>query len=337
MYLSKRINGYYYIYYKDKYGKHQGISTKSKLKSDALKFLTNFKSELKKKEHQKVVPMHLDVFSKEFLKHSEAIHSPKTTKTFITTFRYLQEYLGNISLVEIKEKDIKTYIDNRITSASVHQARKDLINLSSCFNWSISEGYILSNPCKNVSKVRVPQKMPVFFSREDFNKLISMIDNQDLKDLIIFAVNTGCRQMELLTAEWNQVDFERSLLILDNRNHITKSKKIRSIPLNKTAYEILNQRRINAVGNQNIFIHKGRELIPKRVQNNFRKYIKESGLNPKLNFHLLRHTFASWLVQKGVSIYEVSKLLGHSDIKTTEIYSHLRAEDLMKSVNLLNN
>ena len=139
MYLSKRINGYYYIYYKDKNGKHQGISTKSKLKSDALEFLTNFKSELKKKEHQKVVSRLIDAFRKEYLKHSEAIHSPKTTKTFITTFRYLQEFLGNISLEEIREKDIKAYIDNRITSASVHQARKDLINLSSCFNWAISE------------------------------------------------------------------------------------------------------------------------------------------------------------------------------------------------------
>jgi len=177
--------------------------------------------------------------------------------------------------------------------------------------------------------------MPVFFSREDFNKLISVIDNQDLKDLIIFALHTGCRQMELLTAEWNQVDFERYLLILDNRNHITKSKKIRSIPLNKTAIEVvLRRKEINSY-NQKIFIHKGRELIPKRVQNNFRKYIKEASLNPKLNFHSLRHTFASWLVQRGVSIYEVSKLLGHSDIKITQVYAHLGEQDLRNSVDKL--
>ena len=62
-----------------------------------------------------------------------------------------------------------------------------------------------------------------------------------------------------------------------------------------------------------------------------------SSLNPQLNRHSLRHTFASWLVQAGVSIFEVSKLLGHSDIRVTEIYSHLRAEDLLNSVNKLNN
>ncbi len=107
--------------------------------------------------------------------------------------------------------------------------------------------------------------------------------------------------------------------------------------MNKTAAEVLLRCKEFNSYNQKIFIHKGRELIPKRVQNNFRKYIKEAGLNHKLNFHSLSHTFASWLVQSGVSIYEVSKLLGHSDIKVTEIYSHLRTEDLRNSVNLLNN
>jgi len=76
----------------------------------------------------------------------------------------------------------------------------------------------------------------------------------------------------------------------------------------------------------------------------FSWYIKNSGLNPKLNFDSLRHTFSSWLVQRGVNISAVSKLLGHSDIRVTGIYSHfsflishLRAEDLLNSVNKLNN
>ncbi len=118
-------------------------------------------------------------------------------------------------------------------------------------------------------------------------------------------------------------------------HHITKSKKIRSIPLNKTAIEVLLRRKEFNSYNQKIFIHKGRELIPKRVQNNFRKYIKDASLNPKFNFHSLHHTFASWLVQKGLSIYKVSKLLGHADLKTTQIYAHLRSDDLRNSVERL--
>jgi integrase len=333
MFIYKRKTGYYYVYYSDDKGIRQAITTKTKLKSEAVKFLTNFKDEIKKKKEQKVIPINLTEFTEKYLEHSKAIHTIQTRNTFVTTFRFLNKYLSNALLENIKEKDIKAYIDNRITSASVYQARKDLINLSSCFNWAISEGYILINPCKNITKVKVPQKLPVFFSKEEFDQLLNAIDNQDMKDLITFAVNTGCRQMELLTAEWNQVDFDRNLLILDNRNHITKSKKIRSVPLNKTAVEVLLRRKINQFVNQKIFIHKGRELIPKRVQNNFRNFIIKSGLNPKLNFHSLRHTFASWLVQKNVSIYQVSILLGHSDIKTTQIYSHLSNNSLEEAVN----
>ena len=71
------------------------------------------------------------------------------------------------------------------------------------------------------------------------------------------------------------------------------------------------------------------------LSHKFAGYVENAGINLKLNFHSLRHTFASWLVQRGVSIYEVSKLLGHSEIKTTQIYAHLRSENLSNAVELL--
>ena len=84
-----------------------------------------------------------------------------------------------------------------------------------------------------------------------------------------------------------------------------------------------------------IFTLEGERILQDNLQDKFRKYVVASELNPKLTFHCLRHTFASWLVQKGVSIYEVSKLLGHADIKTTQIYAHLRSDDLRNAVERL--
>jgi site-specific recombinase XerD len=195
MFLSKRPNGIYYLYYKNNKGKRYCVSTKSKLKREALKFLTNFQSELEERVSRKIIPITLSKFRFEFLKHSEAIHTSNTTTTFVTTFKYLQKFLGNIQLSEIKEKDIKAYIDYRITTISMYQARKDLINLSSCFNWAISEGYLLSNPCKNVPKVKPPQKLPLFFSSIEFEQLLKVINNEEFKALVIVAVNTGLREM----------------------------------------------------------------------------------------------------------------------------------------------
>lgn len=86
---------------------------------------------------------------------------------------------------------------------------------------------------------------------------------------------------------------------------------------------------------QKVFTLYGKEMTARQIQTKSRYYILQAGLNKKLNFHSLRHTFASWLVQRGVSIYEVSKLLGHADLKMTQIYAHLKQDNLETAVNKL--
>ena len=94
---------------------------------------------------------------------------------------------------------------------------------------------------------------------------------------------------------------------------------------------------LNMKGNPNEYIFRRNSFQYTRefISRNFKAAVIRASLNGKYHFHTLRHTFASWLVQAGVSIYEASKLLGHSDIKTTEIYAHLQENNLSDSVNLL--
>jgi len=101
--------------------------------------------------------------------------------------------------------------------------------------------------------------------------------------------------------------------------------------LNKRAFEIV-PRRVGNAESDLIFTLNGERIPQDNLQDKFRKYVEAAELNPKLTFHCLQHTFASWLVQKGVPIYVVSKLLGHADIKTTQIYAHLRSDDLRDAV-----
>jgi site-specific recombinase XerD len=83
----------------------------------------------------------------------------------------------------------------------------------------------------------------------------------------------------------------------------------------------------------NVFARSGNRLSQSYVEHKFKQYVRWAGLNDDLKFHSLRHTFATWVVQNGASIYEVQKLLGHSDIKTTQIYAHLMASELHSTVN----
>ncbi len=334
MFIYKHKNGFYYVYYENTEGKRRKVSTKAKLKNEALNFLANFQQELKKREESKLQSINLQQFSFEFLRHFEPGHSPKSLADYRTTFRQLEKHFGNTDLITFPPNAISEYIEARIRETSLYAARKDYINLSACFNYAVKNRYLHDNPCKQVSKPRVPEKLPMFFSEAEFQVLLTQIGSQDMKDIVLFAVNTGLRQMELLTLEWNQVNFEKRALMLDNRTHVTKSKRIRSVPLNDKALAILRNRKNKTTGNV-VFTFAGEPIKQDWIIHEFKRYVRRAKLNPKLNFHSLRHTFASWLVQRGVSIYQVSKLLGHSSVNVTAIYSHLQPDDLRESVSRL--
>lgn len=336
MNIYKRSNGIYHIRYSVN-GKEKSISTKTKKKSEALKFLSNFNEEMKRRDELEYTPISLKKFCFEYLKYSEVQHTEKTHKTYKTTFKYLQEFFGQIELIDISFNDIEDYITYRMKNPSVYQARKDYINISSALNWAIRKEFLIKNPCKKVRKPKPPEKMPLFYSKEEYEILINHIKNDEFRDLVMIAVNTGLRQMELICLAWRQINLAQRIIILDNSTHITKSKKVRMIPMNKNVHETLSKKfnLEKPMPDSFVFAFPGITNRWRYVQNNMRSNVRGSGLNPKLNFHSLRHTFASWLVQKGVSIYQVSKLLGHSDIKVTQIYSHLNNEVLSESVNRL--
>ncbi len=334
MFLTKLKNGYYYVYFIDVNGKRNKISTRTKGKSEARSFLITFQSTFSERKKEKLEPLTLKQFRWKFLKHSESYHSWKTTLDYKSTFNEMEEYFGNILLTEFTQRSIEEFIQMKIRKVSLHTGRRHLINIKAMFNKAVAYGFLESNPAKNIKRIKPPERLPLFFSKEEFDSLLKVIDNQDWKDLVEFAVNTGLRQMEILNLHRRQFNKRDRLIILDNHYHTTKSRKIRNMPLNSRAYEIVSSRVTNAEGDL-IFTLDGERILQDNLQDKFRKYVEAAELNTKLTFHCLRHTFASWLVQKGVSIYEVSKLLGHADIKTTQIYAHLRSDDLRNAVERL--
>lgn len=336
MFLSKRSNGRYYIFYPQQNGKMTCISTKTKLKAEALKFLSNFTNELAKKANQKISPIKISNFFREFLRYSETIHSIKHTETLKATFAVVNRYFGEILLGELTLERLQSFMEERLKTVSVYSVKRDKANLSSTFSYGISRGLLITNVAKQIKLPKLPEKQPSFFTSLEYDLLMSKIESKDLRDLIQFAIQTGLRQMELLTLTWNQINIKDMYVILDNTGHVTKSKKVRTIPLSLKALQILTDREIKKAG-ELVFTLNSKPIKPDFLSHKFKSYVIEAKINPKLNFHSLRHTFASWLVQKGVSIFQVSKLMGHSSVNVTQIYSHLRNEDLRTAVNVLNN
>ena len=189
--------------------------------------------------------------------------------------------------------------------------------------------------------------IPVFEMPHFDNKIIRFLTKQEAEclllhlrgmselwhDIVLLDLQTGLRAKELLTLTKANVRFEsRYLCILESKNG-----KVRSIPLNDIAYDILKKYKPTDNG---YFFQNANEECFKQPSIIFRKAVEQAELNVgisdrrmKIVFHSLRHTFASWLVQSGVSLMVVGKLLGHSTQTMTERYAHLCPDQLVAAIN----
>jgi integrase len=242
--------------------------------------------------------------------------------------------IGDPLLVEITAEHFDRYKSERLKRISPVTVNIELRCLRAAFNTARRWKLIERHPFVDVSMASVPRQTPTFVSPQDFQRLLEGIQEKWLRDVVVFAVLTGMRRGEILNLRWLDVDLVRRVLHIETRPGFhSKQGKRRTIPLNKTALVLLHSRRGKSAS-EFVFTLNDRQIFGDWVTHLFKRYVRKVGLdNDRLRFHSLRHTFASWLVQGGATLYEVQKLLGHSSPRVTEIYSHLQPEQLHDTVN----
>ena len=331
MYLIKRPSGYYSVRYLDPVtGKLSLKSTGKKLKSEATQFVIDFKKSYQ--VTKQLPPESLTVLFFNFLKSVESKYAAKTIRSFKITFRELLKFTGAINSTQLSKELFQEYQTHRL-KVSVYTARLDFANLSIFCEHLKERGFITENFIKQIKKPRLPQRLPLFISEMQLNELLTISTNKDISDITAFAFYTGLRLNELINLSFTDIDFEKRILILNNQTTLTKSRKVRSVPLCNAAYQIANNRNPAAGDSGFLFTYEQRQFKGDHLSHAFKKLIRKAGLNDKIKFHSLRHSFASHLVQKGVPILTVSKLLGHASITTSLIYSHLSPESLQTEIN----
>lgn len=342
MFLSKnKRSGYYHIIYDDLNGKRKTKTTKSKNKADAMKFLLSFQKEIQIKKNATSEAITLQQFYYKFYKFIEARLKQKTVKVYKTTFTYLIKKYGTGKIINsFTTTDLEDIITERSLTRSKFTARKFRSDFAGIFKFAYERGYHHLNIAENLSPVKLPEQLPLAYSLEEFKRLLESIDNSDDKDITIFAVHTGFRQGEILNLEWDNVDIYKKQITFHNRgNFITKSSKIKKFPLNDIAFEIISKRYWQNFEStakcQFVFNYNKDKIDQDKFSRNFKQYIYKAKINNKLNFHSLRHTFATWLLDQGVSIFEVNHLLGHdpSSLPITAKYIDISKIDLKKATN----
>lgn len=243
----------------------------------------------------------------------------------------------------LKDRDIKTIdvFDVRKFLVALRQkgykkvtiARK-MACLRSFFKFLTREGHIKTNPMVGLVGPKLEKKLPLFLGEDDIVKLLDTPDIADpagLRDKAILETlySTGMRVSELVGMSIEHIDFISGIVRVYG-----KGKKERLAPIGDRALRVIQtylKKRKKGVGKSDraVFLNKdGRRLTDRSVRNIVEKHIKVASIRTDISPHSLRHSFATHLLNRGADLRSVQELLGHANLSTTTIYTHLSTERL---------
>ena len=250
-------------------------------------------------------------------------------------------------LIDVSARHLRPLIYD--ADVSVATQRHRYRHLRTFFNWAIKAGHLEGSPLDDVSQPKEQRKVAEFLTPAQLDRILKKIEadyqekaakNQAqpgqitwLSDVILLAVNTGGRLSEVLSLRWTDVNLDTGFITFRNDGaHRTKSGHERSVPLSTEARQVLENLQDSHEGSADTHVftsYTGSKLNPNYTSKMFKKYVRHAELPERFTFHSLRHTCASWLVQRGVSLKIVQVVLGHSSQAVTERYAHL-APGVMK-------
>jgi integrase/recombinase XerD len=334
MYLAKpnlRTPYYQIVYLVD--GKRKQLSTKEKLKSSALKFLSQFSEEQKRKPLLQEIS--LEQFKKEYLDYIKIKFSQSYYKKNEFTFKHFNSYIGNIPLKGLTLGKTENFILASYQQAK-YTASNHCRNLRASLNYAVERKYIAENFLQRFKFPSLPKSIPQFIDELDLRKINSFVQNDTLKDMYLCYFHTGTRLNELIHLKWNNVDLQQRIIKITNSNDFTiKTKQERIIPLNNTTFNIFQKRLTKVIDiNGYVFSKNGFAFNGDYVSKSFKKACRLAGF-PELHLHQLRHSFCSNLIKKNVSVRVVMELAGHTNLATTQKYLHVKNESLFEAIKVL--
>ncbi len=263
--------------------------------------------------------------------------SPHTLKNYQRDLAQLQRFCEQHALEEwsaLSESHIRQYVSQRYRQGlSGKSLQRELSAFRTFFRFLLAEGLIQFNPAAEVQAPRAKRKLPNTLDVDKAKRLVEIQgdDPLTLRDRAILELfySSGLRLSELLNLNLTDIDQQEGLVQVTG-----KGNKTRRIPIGRHALQALTQWlqvRLDLVKNDEpaVFVsHRGQRLAPRTVQQRLRDWAVKQGLDVRVYPHLLRHSFASHVLESSQDLRAVQELLGHADISTTQIYTHLDFQHL---------
>ena len=265
--------------------------------------------------------------------HSKPNKAPKTHLCDQSRAQHLIRAFGDLTLKEIRPSLIAAHKSKRrADGAAAKTINNELTLLSHAFQLAVKEWeWVAENPVQRVSKEKVHNLIERWLTAEEEQRLLAASPVW-LKEIIVFAVNTGLRQSEILNLQWSNVDvFRRTITLLEQKNGGRDT-----LPVNAKALGVLKARaKVRSLKTDYVFYNgAGNRMDARDLLRVFYPAMKKADVK-RFRFHDLRHTFATRLVQAGVDIYTVQKLGRWKTIAMVMRYAHHHPESLRAGVEIL--
>lgn len=259
---------------------------------------------------------------------------PRSAKRLEQLWRIrIMPRFGRKKLTEINLRQIQSFMmDLRKENLSAATADHHGKLLRRMGNMAVKWGYIDVSFAKGVQLYHEFNEVENVLNDDQLQRLLDVLhndSNRPISLLALFLLSTGARLNEALSAQWKHISVETKLWLVPPEN--SKSKRPRQIPLTESALQVLEQLPRKE---SDVYVFTNR-TTGKPFVNVFKPWNRlriKAGV-PYLRLHDLRHMYASYCVNSGRTIYEVSKLLGHADTRTTVRYSHLSSSTLLEAAN----
>lgn len=270
------------------------------------------------------------------------IKSVNTVNAYSSDLKAYISYFKELSYINIEDinyHDIVAYIESIRPSFKSTTLSRKAIAIRSLHKY-LTFKYDFKDPTTNLEVRNYNKRLPIYCSIEEIDMIMNYFDDNNPKDILNHAVleliyTCGLRVSEACNLTTNQVSLENRILRVYG-----KGNKERIVPIPENSITILRKytnivrTMYNKDSNNYFFINaKGKKLTPNYIEIMLTKVCKEIGLNKHITPHKLRHSYATHLLDNNSDLRSIQELLGHSDISTTQIYTHVEQKRLVTSYN----
>ncbi|MEJ5349425.1 MAG: site-specific tyrosine recombinase XerD [Desulfosoma sp.] len=265
--------------------------------------------------------------------------SRHTVSAYATDLRILMDFLttkGRVSWIEVTPLDLEAYLVACASKTAPKTRSRRLASMRSFFRFLEARSMLPSNPAVPLSFPKTPKSLPKTLSARQVESLLNApmtgtpLGLRD-KAILELLYATGMRVAELTALTFHQLNLKAGFLVIRG-----KGDKERLVPMGQWAVEALEtyleRGRPHLVAGRDtgrVFLnHRGKPLSRQGIWKMIRSYARRVGISVDVSPHVLRHSFATHLLQNGADLRSLQMLLGHADISTTQIYTHVARERL---------